>query len=339
MLEGQGFGNRLFCYITARTLALENGSDFAILHPAYLENAVTMEDGRKFMQLSYGLPMEKKDFTRICKEQEERIFLPNSRHDLTTGCYIAGPDKTLFECPNENTLLYGNLQDPSYFQKYKAEICSWLRVAPELEHREYAREDLCVINIRGGEYADDPALFLRRRYWLDAMKQMRRIRKNMQFIAITDDIAAAHRILPEVPAYHGDLAHDYTILKNASYLIVSNSSFAFFPAYTSETARFIIAPKYWARHNVSCGYWASGQNIYDEFHYMDRSGKLFTAQECREELAAFRRTSFIAEHKNPLSPEQLAKGEKKTERLRQKSMAQRAVLSLRRRLHLIKECK
>ena len=78
-------------------------------------------------------------------------------------------------------------------------------------------------------------------------------------------------------------------LKNARYLILSNSSFAFFPAFTSETVKTVIAPKYWARHNVSDGYWASGQNIYEGFLYQDKMGKLFDAKQCRREWEAYKK--------------------------------------------------
>jgi hypothetical protein len=80
-------------------------------------------------------------------------------------------------------------------------------------------------------------------------------------------------------------------IKNAQYLILSNSSFACLPAHTSETLKFAIAPKYWARYNVSKGYWASEQNIYSLFHYMDRKGRLFTAEECRKELEIYKKES------------------------------------------------
>lgn len=85
------------------------------------------------------------------------------------------------------------------------------------------------------------------------------------------------------------MAKDYVTIKNAKYLILSNSSFAFFPAFTSETVEKVIAPKYWARHNVSDGYWASEQNIYEGFTYQDRKGRLFSAKECREELEEYKK--------------------------------------------------
>ena len=120
---------------------------------------------------------------------------------------------------------------------------------------------------------------------------MRKIRPDMEFLAVTDDVEAAYKILPEVKAVRNDLGTDYAILKNARYLLLSNSSFAVFPALTSEELKFAIAPKYWARHNVSDGYWASEQNIYSCFNYMDKKGRLFTPQQCRDELENYKRHS------------------------------------------------
>jgi hypothetical protein len=122
---------------------------------------------------------------------------------------------------------------------------------------------------------------------------MRKINPQMQFMIITDDIQAAQRVLPDIPAYHFDIAKDYVSIKNARYLILSNSSFAFFPAFTSDTVKYIIAPKYWARHNVSDGYWATGQNIYTGWNYQDINGKLFTSNECNSEFEVFKEQSGI----------------------------------------------
>jgi hypothetical protein len=94
-----------------------------------------------------------------------------------------------------------------------------------------------------------------------------------------------------VKAYNFNLAKDYSILKNARYLLLSNSSFTYFPTFTSDEKQYIIAPKYWARHNTSDGFWASEQNIYEGFNYMDRQGRVFTPAECRAELEGYKRTS------------------------------------------------
>ena len=123
------------------------------------------------------------------------------------------------------------------------------------------------------------------------MKNMRKINPDMKFMIITNDVKEANKILPGIPAYNFDLAKDYSIIKNARYLLLANSSFTYFPAFTSETVKYIIAPKYWARHNVSDGYWSSEQNIYTGFHYQDRQGRIFTAEECRKELEEYKKTS------------------------------------------------
>lgn len=282
LLKGMGLGNQLFCYVAIRSLAKYYNIDYSILNFDLLPQDV-------FANLSKGIEISKDSCVEY-HEKDERLFLGNSFHDINIGCYISGTDSNLLSL-NNNTLVYGNLQAEDYFRSYKNDIKKWLEIIPEKDCYDYSKDNLCIINIRGGEYAGDPSLFLRRKYWLDAMKVMRNIRDDMEFMVITDDTKAAHRILPEVKAYHFDLAGDYSIIKNAHYLILSNSTFAFFPAYTNEVAKKIIAPKYWARHNVSNGYWASEQNIYDEFEYMDRHGKLFTSSECRKELDNYKKNS------------------------------------------------
>lgn len=299
LLQGQGLGNQLFCYVTTRCLALHHNCDFAILNREIFANNIQCNQelqcsswmhcnkGIYFMDIDCGLDISKDNFKKVYHEREDRIHMGNSKHDIEHGCYITGVDENLLNL-SDSVLIYGNLQDENYFGIYKEQIKQWLRVKPEYDNYKYSRENLCIINIRGGEYSCNPELFLRRKYWLDAMEIMKKKRADMEFMVVTDDIAAAKRILPEVKAYHFDLAGDYTIIKNAHYLILSNSTFAFFPVFTSETVKYAIAPKYWARHNVSDGYWASEQNIYSELMYLDKKGRIFTAKECKKELADYK---------------------------------------------------
>ncbi len=63
-------------------------------------------------------------------------------------------------------LIYGNMQDEGYFLKYMDEIKNWLKVKPEYDSHEFTRDNLCIINVRGGEYTGSPELFLDRKYWL-----------------------------------------------------------------------------------------------------------------------------------------------------------------------------
>lgn len=289
LLKGQGLGNQLFCYVTARCIAKEHNCEFGILGQEHLPVGPNGEPGLYFMDLYFGNHVERSSFAHTYHEKEERIYTGTSQHDMMLhGCYVAGVDPDMKHVA-DGTLLYGNMQDESYFSQYRDEIQQWLCVKPKYDDMEYSRENLCIINMRGGEYTGHPELCLRKKYWKDGMKHMKAIRPDMEFMIVTDDVAHANKLFPEIPAYHFDLSKDYATIKNAHYLLLSNSSFAFFPAYTSKTLQYAIAPKYWARHNVSNGYWASEQNIYSLFHYMDRHGKLFSAEECRQELSAYRR--------------------------------------------------
>jgi hypothetical protein len=291
-LMGQGLGNQLFCYVTARAIAQENGYEFGTAGQEIF--AVNIHNGRGmyFMDVDLGTPIsqeEKKNF-QIYHDDETRLYLGNSKHDMNNGCYVSGKDEGIHHVA-DNTLIYGNMQDESYFNKYLDEVKQWLKVKPEYDSYEYSRENLCIINMRGGEYTGSPELFVDKKYWIHGIKEMKKIRPDMEFMIVTDDVTAAGKMLPGIEAHHFDIGKDYVTLKNAHYLLLSNSSFACLPAFTSETLKFAIAPKYWARHNVSDGYWASEQNIYSIFHYMDRKGRMFTPKECREELEAYKKKS------------------------------------------------
>ena len=288
--EGFGLGNQLFFYVTTRCIALDKGYEFSVLDPEHFANNMHSDCGLYFMDLDMGMHSKKEDYKKIFYEKETRLFEGNSKHDLTHGVYVTDADEKLFDI-EDDTLIYGNLQAEDYFISHKEEIKQWLTVKPEYDCMEYSRDNLCIMHLRCSDYMGSPELFLRKKYWLMGMKHMKKINPDMEFMIITNDVQEAGKLLPGIPAYNFDLAKDYSVLKNAKYLLLANSSFAYVPAFTSDTVEYILAPKYWARHNVSDGYWASEQNIYSLFHYMDRKGRVFTAEECKKELAEYKRTS------------------------------------------------
>lgn len=288
--RGDGLGNQLFRYVTARCIAKERGETFGVLGKETFANNMHSNCGLYFMDLDFGENVTKEDFKQVYQEKEKRLFLGNSAHDLQHGAYVAGTDWEMYNVPAD-TLIVGNMQSEDYYLKYKDEIKEWLKVKPEFDCYEYSQDDLCILHLRCTDYMGSPELFVKKSYWKHGMKNMRKINPKMRFMIITNDVKEANKILPGIPAYNFDLAKDYSIIKNAKYLLLANSSFTYFPAFTSETVKYVIAPKYWARHNVSDGYWASEQNIYTGFHYQDRRGKIFTAEECRKELEEYKKTS------------------------------------------------
>lgn len=290
IFKGAGLGNQLFFYVTTRCIAEDLGYEFGLIDGENFANNIHSDCGLYFMDLDLGKKASKEDFRQIYEEKEERLFIGNSKHDLTHGCYVADVDKNLPKVA-DGSLLIGNMQAEEYYIHHKEDIKQWLKVKEEYDCMDYCQDNLCILHLRCSDYMGSPELYLKKKYWLNGMKNMKKINPDMEFMIITNDVEAANKFLPGIKAYNFDLAKDYAIIKNAKYLLLANSSFAYFPAFTSETVKYIIAPKYWARHNVSNGYWASEQNIYTGFTYQDRKGRLFTAEECREELARYKSKS------------------------------------------------
>lgn len=289
-MHGQGFGNQLAVYVTTRAIALKNGYEFGFTGLENFGDKRYNDKGVYFMDIDLGKPVSgiKNTYT----EKEHRIKLNHSQHDSTIGCDIRLIDENLINI-SDDTKIMGIMQGEDYFYGYKSEIKKWLAVKPEYDCLDFTDDNICILNIR--DYEGDHTLFLTRDYWIRSIYHMLNINPNMQFLVITENPDMAKRLLPELAdnVYHFDLAKDYSIVKNARWLILSNSSFAYFPALCNEKAKLIIAPKYWARHNVSNGYWACGYNINRDFTYMDRQGNLQTYNECIREFELYKKQTNI----------------------------------------------
>ena len=288
--NGQGFGNQLACYVTTRVLALDKGYDFGIMNPNKFKGLV-------FMDLDFGLPVigGSSPF-----EGAPPTVLPNGIQHYFRERDIRHPngsdiriDDLLLEEIEDNTKLDGVFQSEKRIYHRKEEIKQWLKIKHEFDCYDYSNENICVINFRGGEYAGVPQFYLNQTYWNNAINRMLSINPNFEFIVITDDIHSAKGFFPSFQVLHFDIAKDYTIIKNAHYLILSNSSFPYFATLCSETIKYIIAPKYWGRHNISDGYWSCGYNIFKNHNYIDRDNNLFTFEECVIEFE-----EYIKKNKN-----------------------------------------
>lgn len=288
-LYGQGFGNQLAVYVTTRAIAKRRGYEFGYAGQEYFGDRRYNDRGIYFMDIDFGVPVLPTD--AVYREKETRLKFNHSYHDATIGCDVRLIDHDLINV-KDNTKIMGIMQGEDYFWDYREEVKQWLKVKPEFDCLDYSDYNICVLNIR--DYEGDPTLFLQRDYWLAAMAHMRSINPNMRFVVITENPEVAKRQLPELgdSCYHFDLAKDYSIVKNAKWLILSNSSFAYFPAFCSD-ANLIIAPKYWARHNVSDGYWACGYNISRKFTYMDRARTLQTYDEVIREFEIYKQETKI----------------------------------------------
>lgn len=285
ILNGQGIGNQLFCYVTTRSIAHDRRLEFGIKDTGWSGDKRYNQKGFYWMNLDMGKQVP--DNMQIYYEQDKRLKTKTCVHDIVHGCDIRGYDHDLFNVP-DNTIIFGNMQDQKYFIHNKELVKEWLKVKEEYDTYDYTDDNVCILNFRGGEYVGFGELYLTRKYWVDAMNNMNKINPNIKFVVITDDIKASQDMLPEIPAYHFSVDKDYAIIKNSKHVILSNSTFPFFAVFTSNTIENVIAPKYWARHNISDGYWSTSQNIYSGWIYQDREGNLQNYEDCLNELNLYK---------------------------------------------------
>lgn len=267
--QGSGLGNQLHNYLAVRCLALDKGYEFGIKSPEkfkghsfmnldmgwHVLNGVTPVEGERPTELPYGIENYYKETT--------------SDHD-----------PAFFDLP-DSTYIHGNLQGPKYFAHHKKEIKEWLKVEPlEME------EDVCVINLRGGEYVGVADFFLPAGYWQNAIAEMLKINPKMRFEIHTDDPTTARKFFPihdgKFPMCVKNIGLNWRAIRYAHYLILSNSSFAIIPSFLNENAKKIIAPKYFCRFNR--GFWHLRQNLYPWMTYMDDVGDMYSYKQCIKEM-------------------------------------------------------
>ena len=285
-LHGQGLGNQLFAYVTTRVLARRLGYDFGIKGLQNAGDSRVNKKGFYFMNLDYG--KEVPDDLEIYFEY---------RHAFHTDEYLRTDirltDRNLLSIP-DNHLLHGIFQSEDYFYNEIDLVKEWLKVRIMYEHDDTNGKNICVLNFRGGDMVGNAGAFVPKAYWENAMEHMSQYNPNMEYCIVTDDVKSANRMLPDIPAYHVDVAWDYVAVKNARNVICTTSTFSCFPLWTSKNLEMCIAPKYWFHHNLSQGWWSLGCSIYSyPTYYMDRDGKLFTPDECRVEWEEYKKTSNI----------------------------------------------
>lgn len=294
LYNGQGLGNQLWSYVVTRSIALDRGFDFGIMSPEKFK-------GKAFLDLDFGNEVK----GGRGPEGGPPIALPQGITNYYVEkdtwyekycCDIRDYDPGLLSI-EDNTKIEGYFQSENFILHRRPEIKDWLRVKADFDCYDFSKDDICILNIRGGEYKWSPDLILPRKYWTDAIANMLHINRDLNFVIITDDVKYAQTLLPQYPSFHFDIGKDYSIVKNAKYLILANSSFSFFPAWTSETVKYVIAPKYWARHNISDGFWACAFNLYRDWMWQDKSGLIFNFDECAAEYSAYKVEHKLLEFK------------------------------------------
>jgi hypothetical protein len=268
-----GFANQIWNYAVTRTIATDRNLDFGIIGKENWK-------GRGFINPDFGLPVQ-----NITNFYEEKRVINN-------GVLVTPADIDMINVP-DNTQIEGIMQSVKYIQHRKKDICEWLKPDTSYDN-QYFDDNLCVIHMRGGDYRDAGKTLLSQSYYINAMNHMKNINKDMRFAVVTDDINLAYYYFggiaeiigssttdtpdPYKSDYHygGDIAIDYSIINNAKYIIISNSTFGWWASWTNLQAKCIVAPLYWFAYNYTENFWAGSEMRVEEDNwvYLDREGNV-----------------------------------------------------------------
>lgn len=277
--DGQGLGNQLWLYVITRCKALDLGINFGIKSPDKFKGSSLFD--LDFGEQVFGGEGPEGGPPTHLPDGIENYFRENLvRHPLTGQDVTSYSDE--WHLIEPSTKLDGNFQGERYIEKYKSEIKEWLRIVNP-EEIQQPDENLCVINFRGGEYTSIPHVFLPKQYWDDARTRMLEINPKMKFKVVTDDEKTAAKFFQKSEISHQSMRQDYLDVSNAKFLIIANTSFAWFPSWLNSNLNLCIAPKYWWGYNTA-DYWACGYNLTSTFSYLDQKGILWSYNECLAEM-------------------------------------------------------
>lgn len=295
--EGQGLGNQLWVYAVLRAIAKSNGASFGIQskHRFKGRDFINLDFGDKVFGISGKFPNKMKPLGIDKVFFEKRIIHKYEQFDIT-------PHNDEILRVTDRTKIEGNFQSEALLVGIEESVKVWFShvLPPKIEN------DVCIINFRGGEYKAHDNLLLGSNYYFNAVENMRNLHPNLSFAIVTDDLDLAHQYFPNFPIYSEPqrknlidkrakvdlqkIGTDFGLIQHAQYLILSNSSFSWWGAWTNSKAKIVIAPKYWARHNTSIGHWSVGSSLTKDWLWQNRTGKLETYDECYDQFQSFRCT-------------------------------------------------
>ena len=298
--EHAGLGNQIWRYVCCRVFAEHHGYDWGVSHPGWRGPFLNIDWGKEV-----NLNVEQdSDFQMVegFKHYYKERF---DHHKRAPGC-IGIPDNKFYQLP-DHCYINGTFQRMSYIEEHRDKICKWLTYDNKIT--DYASDDICVIQLRGGDYTTGHSM-LPPQYYQMAMERMKENNPDIQFVIVTDDPGTAESYLPGIPVVGsavseekdqyqkniswykypgGPVGIDYSILNTAKYAIISASTFAFWPIWTNNDLVNVIAPKYWFDWSRSDGWWRMKDGIVNDqrWLWMDQQGGLYQSDTCIEHAQTY----------------------------------------------------
>ena len=241
--EHAGLGNQIWRYVCCRSFAERLGYEWGVSNPGWRG---------KFLNVDWGkdVPFNVEEDSDFIPNQGFEYYKEETIHHATAPGEIGDPDLNFLKI-GDNTYINGNFQRMSYVEGDHDKIKTWLTYDDQYKIDRYSDEDICVIQLRGGDYTTGHSM-LPPEYYHMAMGHMRDNNPNIKFVIVTDDPNTARRMIPNIPIVGsassneidldqkfiswyeykgGPVSMDYSILNTAKYAIISSSTFAFWPVW------------------------------------------------------------------------------------------------------------
>ena len=267
--KDQGLGNQLWNYVVLRSTADLNNLKFKIID---YENF----KAKDFLNIEITNTEEEHENRGYKHYKESAIF------DSDLNCLIYLFDKNILNI-SDNTIIEGNLQSENYLIP-NIEILNKYIGLKSVTKNKKIKKNTCILNIRGGEYKLHKNLILPKSYWLNGIKNMSKINKDIEFKIITDDTLYASKLLPNYEILEGGIKEDFMNLYSCNYIILSNSSFGYFPVKLGIKPEIVIAPYQWSRFGNKHNRWVSPCNYYKNWLWQNIDGNLVPESEIIKSL-------------------------------------------------------
>lgn len=270
--DGQGLGNQLWLFAVAKSISEKLNQEL------FIEDIYKFK-GKDFLILDYISSKNKIDIIdqkipiSEFKNFSERIYYDNDLKYI-----VSSFDENILKI-SENTFIDGIFQSEKYFFGDIDKLKRYIKPNKSILNKNKIGKDFCILNIRGGEYKRHKDFLLSKNYWINAMENFRRQFKIFKFKIVTDDFKYAKALFPEFEIIHGSIPKCYSTIYNCKNIIVSNSSFSYFPCKTG-IKKNVIAPMYWARPIRNKKRWISPGNIYKDWLWQDNLGIIHSYEDC-----------------------------------------------------------
>ena len=265
--DGQGLGNQLWYYMAGLGISKKKKYDLEIY-------CYDKFKAKNFINL-YGKKKE-----GICRYKKiEEI----SYYDEELNTFVTMYDKS-FEDESESILIDGNFQDIRYFENI-IKIDDYIKINNDNYNK--INGEYCIINLRGGEYRRHKNLIIPKDYWLKAINLIKDRIPSIKFLIVTDDKSYAKKLLPQYEIVGDTIEECYLTIYNAKNIIISNSSFAYFPIITGNKKN-VIAPFQWSRFNNKVNRWICPGNYDENWNWLDINGNIKSKYECKKNISETR---------------------------------------------------